>query len=226
MVACYHLLALLQLVSHMVLCLVQHCSPCSSMISRNLLHLLPLHCLRMTQQSSLLELYSVEDIAAKLNSAMSRISSWMSENGLTLNITKTKSMLIHSPSKRSPPLVVSYNDSLIDQVQVFKLLGVFVDQHLNWDNHVNHVVTTVSRNVSLMRRLSWTLPRKSLLCFYYTYVIPSLNYCSLVWRSCRKSNLQRLQCLQNLSGWIILKLPKPYSATSAINTHPFEMRKF
>ena len=52
----------------------------------------------------------------------------------------------------------------------------------------------------------------------YTYVIHSLNYCSLVWRSCRKSNLQRLQRLQNLSARIILKLPKPYSATSAINT--------
>ena len=161
---------------------------------------------------------SVEDIAAKLNSAMSRISSWMSKNGLTLNITKTKTMLIHPPSKRPPPLVVSYNDSLIDQVQVFKLLGVFVDQHLKWDHHVNHVATTVSRNVNLMRRLSWTLPQKSLLCFYYTYVIPSLNYCSLVWRLCRKSNLQRLQRLQNLSARIILKLPKPYSATTAINT--------
>ena len=51
---------------------------------------------------------SVEDIAAKLNSTMSRISSWMSKNGLTLNITKTKTMLIHPPSKRPPPLVVSY----------------------------------------------------------------------------------------------------------------------
>ena len=72
---------------------------------------------------------SVKNIAAKLNSAMSRISSWMSKNGLTLNITKTKTMLIHPPSKR-PPLIVSYKDSLINQVQVFKLLGVFVDQHL------------------------------------------------------------------------------------------------
>ena len=131
---------------------------------------------------------------------MSRISSWMSKNGLTLNTTKTKTMLIHPQSKRPPPLV-SYNDSLIDQVQVFKLLGVFVDQHLKWDHYVNHVATTVSRNVSLMRRLSWTFPS-----------------CSLVWRSCRKSNLQRLQRLQNLSARIILKLPKPYLDTTAINT--------
>ena len=84
---------------------------------------------------------SVEDITAKLNSAMSRISSWMSENGLALNISKTKTMLIHPPTKCPPPLVISYNDSLIEQVQVFKLLGVFVDQHLKWDHHVNHIAT-------------------------------------------------------------------------------------
>ena len=75
-----------------------------------------------------------------------------------------------------------------------------------------------SRNVSLMRRLSWFLPQKSLLCFYYSYIITPFNYCSLVWRSCRKSDLQHLQLLQNLSARVILKLPKPYSATTAINT--------
>ena len=53
---------------------------------------------------------------------------------------------------------------------------------------------------------------------HYSYVIPSFNYCSLVWRSCRKSDLQRLQLLQNLSARLILKLPKPYSATTAIKT--------
>ena len=103
---------------------------------------------------------SVDDIIAKLNAAMSRISLWMSENGLRLNTQKTKSMLIHPPSKHPPPLFVSCNDSLIDQVKVFKLLGVFVDQHLKWDHHVN-LVTAVSRNISLMRRSSWTLPQKS-----------------------------------------------------------------
>ena len=77
---------------------------CSSMICHNILHLLLLQC-----PKSLLLMY---------------------KNGLTLNIPKTKTMLIHPPSKRPPPLIVSYNDSLIDQVQVFKLLGVFVDQHL------------------------------------------------------------------------------------------------
>ena len=69
-----------------------------------------------------------------------------------------------------------------------------------------------------MRRLSWTLPQKSLSCFYYTYAIPSLNHSSLVWRSCRKFNLQRLQRVRNLSARIILKLPKTYLATTTINT--------
>ena len=161
---------------------------------------------------------SVDDITAKLNAAMSRISFWMSENGLGLNTQKTKSMLIHPPSKHPPPLAVSCNNSLIEQVKVFKLLGVFVDQHLKWDHHVNHIVTTVSRNISLMRRLSWTLPKKSLLCFYYAYVVPSFNYCNLVWRSCRKSDLHRQQRLQNYAAQIILKVPKLCLATNAIAT--------
>ena len=49
---------------------------------------------------------SVDDITAKLNSAMSRYSFWMSENGLRLNTQKTKSMLIHPPSRHPPPLIL------------------------------------------------------------------------------------------------------------------------
>ena len=161
---------------------------------------------------------SVGEINAKLNSAMSRISSWMSMNGLTLNASKTKVMLIHSPRKHVPPLNVTYNDSPLEQVEVFKLLGVLIDHHLKWDHHVNHVVVKVSRNLRLMRRLSWILPRQALVSFYFAYIVPSLDYCNLVWSSCRKSDQLRLQRLQNYAARIILKLPKMSSASEARNS--------
>ena len=64
----------------------------------------------------------IDDITAKLNTAMSRISFWISENGLRLNTQNTKSMLIHPPSKHPPPLVASCNNSLIEQVRTLNYL--------------------------------------------------------------------------------------------------------
>ena len=118
----YHQVTLLQLVSHRVQCLALHCYLCTLMIYHNLSCLLTLYCSPMTILSMLLEPALMIYITAKFNTAMSRISFWISENGLRLNTQNTKSMLIHPPSKHPPPLVASCNNSLIEQVRTLNYL--------------------------------------------------------------------------------------------------------
>ena len=69
-----------------------------------------------------------------------------------------------------------------------------------------------------MRQLSWILPKQVLSAFYYAYLVPSFNYCSLVWRVCQVFDARKLHCLQNFAARIILKLPKSSSASNAQNT--------
>ena len=56
--------------------------------------------------------------------------------------------------------VVSINDMNIKRVYVTKFLGVHIDSHLNWCEHINHIKSKISKNVSIMRRvkhLYWLL---------------------------------------------------------------------
>ena len=55
------------------------------------------------------------------------------------------------------------------------LLGVLVNNTLNWTDHINHVVTKVSRSVNLLRRLSWFLPRSLLILYLKSYINPALG---------------------------------------------------
>ena len=82
----------------------------------------------------------------------------------------------------------------------------------------NHPATRDTHQFRLMRRLSWILPRQVLSAFYYAYLVPSFNYCSLVWRVCQVFDARKLQCLQNFAACIILKLPKSSSVNNARNT--------
>ena len=113
-------------------------------------------------------------------------------------------MLLHSSKKHLPPLNVTYNGHPLKQVDEFMLLGVLLDQHLEWNPNVDLIVSRVSQNLRLMRRLSWILLRQVLSAFYYAYLVPSFNYCSLVWRVCQVSDARKLQCLQNFAARIIL----------------------
>ena len=91
--------------------------------------------------------------------------------------------------------------------------------NVHWRPHIDSVVKSVSRNVHLMRRLSWFLPTNALKALYFAHIATSFDYCSLVWDiSCCSSHSTRLQQLHNYAIRITIKLPKSSSASEALST--------
>ena len=90
----------------------------------------------------------------------------------------------------------------LDQVDHEKLLGVTVDNHLDWKEHVNKVYKKVSMNLALFRCIRKYLPVWSRVTFYNCYVAPHLNYCITVWGS--SSDITRLSKLQKQAAKLFL----------------------
>ena len=135
---------------------------------------------------------------SSLQSCLDLANIWMTDNGLKLNASKTKCMLIHSSrAKCSPSLNLHLSDKVIEQVRTFKFLGVYINDTLTWGDHVDKVISNVSRKINLLRRLSWFLPQSLLVLYLKSYVLPSFDYCDVVWNSCTKKDSDRLQTLFN-----------------------------
>ena len=156
---------------------------------------------------------SVQQIRSTLISALTSCNNWMTDNKLKLNLSKTKCMLIHSSKLNPRPLDISLDGTSLEQVSTFKLLGCIIDHHLTWNSHIQYLSSKVSRSINLLRRLSWFLPRSALQMYYKTYILPSLDYCDVVWTNCPLKLSAKLERLQNFAGRIILKVPKRTSAT-------------
>ena len=125
-------------------------------------------------------------------------------------------MLIHSARRVNlPSLSVYLHSSPVEQVQNTKFLGVCINDTLTWHKHVQQVSSTVSRNLNLLRRLSWFLPKSALLVFYRSYILPSFDYCDVVWGCCTKEEALSLERLQNFAARAILRLRRWHSASSA-----------
>ena len=99
--------------------------------------------------------------------------------------------------------------------QLSKFQCVCINDTLNWCEHVWLASSTVSRNLNLLRRLSWFVPKVALLVFYCSYILPSFNYCDVVWGYCIKDEAASLECLQNFAARTILRQCCSYSASSA-----------
>ena len=88
-------------------------------------------------------------------------------------------MLIHSARKKvSDKLALKVGTVDIEQVQKFKFLGVVVNDTLSWGDHIEIVCNKVTRSLSLLRRLSWFLPRPLLL-YLKSYTLPLFDFVTM-----------------------------------------------
>ena len=63
----------------------------------------------------------------------------------------------------------------------FNFLGITIDKHLTWKEHINLIANKISRTVGVINRLKNYIPENALLTIYNTLIIPHLNYEILTW---------------------------------------------
>lgn len=94
-----------------------------------------------------------------------------------------------------PPLNISINSTPIRQVNKHKLLGLVIDDRLEWHAHVDSICKIMSKNLHLLSRLSQFTDVHSRQLFYYAHVQSHLDYASTVWDGCSDACLKRLNSL-------------------------------
>ena len=89
----------------------------------------------------------------------------------------------------------------------FEISGLHYQWYLTRDDHIIHVLPNVTQNINLLWRLSWFLFH-TLITFYNGYVLPSFDYCDVVWQNCSPKPSAKLERLQNYAMRVILKVPR------------------
>ena len=84
---------------------------------------------------------TVSNVEQVLNKELSSVANWVENNKLTVNALKTKVMLFGSYHKlKDAYLNISFNQVMLEQIQVFKYLGLFFDPHLKWKAHIDKLL--------------------------------------------------------------------------------------
>ena len=88
----------------------------------------------------------------------------------------------------------------MQRVHKAKFLGVIVDQHLNWKDHISMIFKTISKSRGIIYRIRNTLDIKSKRLIYYSLIHPYLTYCVNVWSSTYRTNFKVLCTAQERSA--------------------------
>lgn len=77
-----------------------------------------------------------------------------------------------------------------------KFLGIIIDQHLTWKNHIEYVVKKIIRTTGLLCRIRFYIDQSLLIMLYNSLIYPYLHYGNIVWANNYPTRLDRLFKLQ------------------------------
>ena len=147
----------------------------------------------------------------ELNADLENISMWCKSNKMATNTAKTHSMLVTTWQKRihleKKDMDVHYEGNTLQNSEAEKVLGVTIDQHLNWNQHVFTVHSKVSQALYVFRKIKSHLPYRYRIMFYNAFIQPHFDYCSIVWSTTSGFNMNRLLKLQKRAARLILECP-------------------
>lgn len=149
---------------------------------------------------------TADTLSSTLDRELKSVAMWAHANKLLLNTTKTKSILFASSwnLKAKPQLKLSVDGTMITQVEETKLLGVIIDSRLQWSKHIEHIVSVMGRELSVIRRCANYIPQHLLPVVIKTVVLSHLQYCPMVWSSAPKKDVDKLQFVQNKAARLSL----------------------
>ena len=73
-----------------------------------------------------------------------------------------------------------------------KYLGVLIDENLSWKNHLDCVITKISKTIGMIAKLRHFVPSFVLTNIYKYLILPYLTYGIIAWGNASKSYLNKI----------------------------------
>ena len=139
---------------------------------------------------------NLSDLNNYTHNIISKISTWCHVNGLSINANKTKIMAFnHNPIKNN--IVYKINNTTIEYVTNFKLLGVNIDPSLNFCNHVNLNIKQILPMFACLKKNHNYINQQCKNLIYKSLILPKITYAIPIWWDNNKSQMSKLESFNN-----------------------------
>ncbi len=137
---------------------------------------------------------------------VAQLAEWCGANNLSLNVEKTKEVLVDFRRRNSidhPPLTI--DSSTVEKVSSTKFLGVHITEDLTWTTNTMSLSKKAQQRLHFFRRLKRaSLPPPILITFYRGTIESVLTSCITIWYgNCSAADRKTLQRTVNTAAKII-----------------------
>lgn len=127
---------------------------------------------------------------------LNEINDWCSEWNMSVNISKTKVMDFRKKNVEKTDYEFKLCGNTVEYASYYKYLGVYLDEHLNFDKHAEMLSKSGSRALGAViaryKNLD-NMGHKTFTKCYEAYVCPVLDYSSEIWGYINASKMDSVQ---------------------------------
>ncbi|XP_062919526.1 uncharacterized protein LOC134354537 [Mobula hypostoma] len=152
------------------------------------------HIIKIADDTTMVGFISNNDESA-YREEMQWLTDWCRANNLSLNVNKTKEMVVDFGRTRSNHSPLNIDDSSVEIVKSTKFLGVHLAENLTWSLDTSSIAKKAQQRLYFLRRLRKVhLPHPILTTFYRGCIESILSSCITAWfRNCTISDRKALQ---------------------------------
>ena len=152
--------------------------------------------------------YEYEDIKAELMLNVDKIIDWFRDNHMKVNPDKFQCIVFGNVVN---PGTFVINGNIVRPEETVKLLGVHIDNKLDFGRHVSHICQKAGKQVKVLSRLSRVLNESNKLLLYSSFISCYFNYCCVLWNFCNNSDTLKIEKLQEKAlRYSMLDFKSPY----------------
>ena len=147
-----------------------------------------------------------EKLESEVNLELKKLFIWLASNKLTLNIKKSKFMLV-TKKQSVPNFSVKIDNASLESCVSYKYLGVIIDNKLNWGPHIEYIAPKIAKACGALARLRNCTSTDVLKNVFHALIHSYLRYGILIWGNASQSVLSPLQILLNKAVRIMVFAP-------------------
>ena len=134
----------------------------------------------------------------QMQEAVDQVVLWANKWGFRISTAKSNFM-IFGYKKKIPDLRVTMYGCPLERVKEFKYLGLWMDERLTWNHHIDKVLSKCEKVINILRSLAgsdWGAERDTLLMIYQAMIRSNLDYGCVIFGAAAKTTLSKLDRAQ------------------------------
>ena len=139
---------------------------------------------------------TMPDLVRVLENETNVALTWLDRNEMIANPDKFHALLVRKDRENTTGQNISLQDHAIKSEETVKLLGVTLDNKLNFDTHISNLCKKAATQLNVLKRLRSFIGFEQKKVLVQSFVYSNFNYCPLVWYFSSMKSLQKIEKLQ------------------------------